>query len=228
MSMPLLLSALFMGLVGGPHCVAMCNTACVGVVQACGPNQQRSFLLFQTGRLLGYATLGAVAAASVQAMGWLTTQSVAWRPVWGLFHLALLATGVWLLFQAAQPRWMAGLGQRVWLGLRQWASSRGVAAPLGLGAMWALMPCGLLYAALMLAALAHEPVQGAGVMAAFALGSGVSLAAAPWLLVRGMTILRIERGAWPLRLAGLALALSSGWALWLSWFHNAAPWCVAA
>ena len=65
-------------------------------------------------------------------------------------------------------------------------------------------------------------------MAAFAVGSGVSLVAAPWLLVRGMKILRLERGAWPLRIAGLALAASSGWALWLSWFHNAAPWCVAA
>jgi sulfite exporter TauE/SafE len=226
--MSLLLSALFMGLVGGPHCVAMCNTACVGVVRACAPHQKRSMVLFQTGRLAGYAALGAVAAASVQGMGWLTTQSVAWRPIWSLFHLAVLATGLWLFMQAAQPRWMAAGGQRVWQGLRHWASSRGVAAPLSLGAMWALMPCGLLYAALMLAALAHEPVQGAAVMAAFAVGSGVSLVAAPWLLVRGMKILRLEQGAWPLRIAGLALAVSSGWALWLSWFHNAAPWCVAA
>ena len=225
MPVALLLSALFMGLVGGPHCVAMCSSACVGVVRACGPRPNRSLVLFQLGRLLGYAALGAVAAASVQALGWLTTQSVAWRPVWRLFHLAVLATGLWLFLQAAQPRWMAAGGQRIWQGLRQWAWGRGVAAPLSLGALWAFMPCGLLYAAVMLAALAHEPMQGAAVMAAFGLGSGVSLVAAPWLLLRGLKVLRIEQGAWPLRIAGLALALSSSVALWLSWFHNAAPWC---
>jgi sulfite exporter TauE/SafE len=227
MTSALLISALFMGLVGGPHCIAMCNTACVGAVQACGARAQRSLWLFQAGRLMAYSALGALAAGSTQALGWLTTQSLAWRPLWSLFHLGLLAVGVWLLVQATQPRWMATLGQQLWLRVRAWASQRGVAAPLSLGAMWAFMPCGLLYAALMLAALAHEPVQGAAAMAAFALGSGVSLLAAPWLLVRGVRLLKLEAGAWPVRMAGAALAASSAWALWLSWFHNAAPWCVA-
>lgn len=224
---PLVVSALFMGLVGGPHCVAMCSSACMGVVQATG-RPRRAQVLFQLGRLMGYASLGALTAGSVQALGWLTTQSVAMRPLWGLFHLTVLALGLWLLLQATQPGWLNDVGQRVWQGLRRWAMRRGVVAPLALGLMWALLPCGLLYAALMLAALAHEPLQGAGVMAAFALGTSVSLVGAPWLLLRGLRVLAIERGAWPVRLAGLALAVSSGWALWLSWFHNAAPWCVTA
>jgi hypothetical protein len=28
------------------------------------------------------------------------------------------------------------------------------------------------------------------------------------------------------RLAGLALAASSGWALWMGLVHNTAPWCI--
>jgi hypothetical protein len=31
---------------------------------------------------------------------------------------------------------------------------------------------------------------------------------------------------WGVRLAGLALALSSGWALWMGLAHDTAPWCV--
>jgi hypothetical protein len=33
-------------------------------------------------------------------------------------------------------------------------------------------------------------------------------------------------GAWGIRLAGLALAAVSAWALWMGLVHNQAPWCI--
>ena len=36
MQFSLALTALLMGLVGGPHCVAMCGAACAGISQAAG------------------------------------------------------------------------------------------------------------------------------------------------------------------------------------------------
>ena len=33
-------------------------------------------------------------------------------------------------------------------------------------------------------------------------------------------------GDWGVRVAGLALAASAGWALWMAYAHDAAPWCV--
>jgi hypothetical protein len=43
----------------------------MGVSRWPGQSAARSLLLFQTGRLLGYAALGAIAAVSMNALGWL-------------------------------------------------------------------------------------------------------------------------------------------------------------
>jgi hypothetical protein len=219
-------TALFMGLVGGPHCVAMCGSACAGLGQAAGPHRNRTLLAFQFGRLLGYAACGALAAASMQGLGWLTVQSAALRPVWSLLHVGALVLGLLLLCRAEQPRWLAGFGRSVWQCARG-SGRRGGSAPLLLGVLWALLPCGLLYSALMVAALAGSVANGALVMALFALGTGGSMLAGPWLWLR----LRGHnafggQGRLGVRVAGALLALSSGWALWMALARNAAPWCV--
>ena len=92
-----------MGLVGGPHCVAMCGAACAGIGQAAGPRKNTAILGFQLGRVVGYSALGAVAAASMQGLGWLTIQSSALRPVWSMFHVAAFLLGLVLLLRAQQP-----------------------------------------------------------------------------------------------------------------------------
>ena len=48
MSEALLLSAPDMGLTGGPHCAAMCGTACAAIGHNC-----RGVLQFQAGRIVG-------------------------------------------------------------------------------------------------------------------------------------------------------------------------------
>jgi hypothetical protein len=51
----------------------------------------------------------------------------------------------------------------------------------------------------------------------------VSLLIGPWLLLR---LRGPGSGAWGIRLAGLVLAATSGWALWMGLAHDTAPWCV--
>ncbi len=99
----------------------------------------------------------------------------------------------------------------------------GAGAPLVIGALWAFLPCGLLYSALLVAALTSRVADGAAVMALFALGTSVSMMAGPWLWLR---LRGPDSGQWGVRLAGLALAVSSAWALWMGLVHNTAPWCV--
>ena len=140
MQTSLALTALVMGLAGGPHCVAMCGAACAGMGQAAGTQQSRALLSFQGGRLLGYSLMGGVAAFSVQALGWLTLESAALRPVWSMLHVAAVILGF-----------------------------------------------------------------------------------APWLMLKLKTL---GDGTWGIRLAGLALAFTSGWGLWLGLAHNQAPWCA--
>jgi sulfite exporter TauE/SafE len=223
MQTSLAVTALFMGLAGGPHCIAMCGAACVGIGHAAGARRNEAMWIFQLGRLIGYAALGGLAAASIQGLGWLTIQSAALRPVWTLFHVAAMLLGLLLLVRAQQPVWLEGAARRLWSGARALASGRGRGAPLVVGMVWALLPCGLLYSALLVAAMTGSAVEGAAVMGLFAAGTAVSMMAGPWLWLR---LRGAGRGDWGVRLAGLALAASSAWALWMGLVHDTAPWCV--
>jgi sulfite exporter TauE/SafE len=96
--------------------------------------------------------------------------------------------------------------------------------------LWALLPCGLLYSAVMVSALAGSVAGGAVLMALFALGSGITMLAGPWLWLRLAARIppAAATGDWGVRLAGAALAASATWALWMGLVHDAAPWCVVA
>ena len=222
MTWSLAATAVLMGLAGGPHCIAMCGAACAGIGQAGAPRGALAIGWFQVGRLTGYTLLGALAAASMQGLGWLTVQSAALRPLWTMVHVAAVLLGAMLLIWARQPVWLEWGARRVWARVRTVTQRFGLAAPLGVGVAWALLPCGLLYSAAMVAALAGSVTGGAAVMALFALGSGLTLWLGPWLLLR---LGSSGRGAWGMRLAGLALLLTSAWGLWMGLMHDQAPWC---
>lgn len=223
MSTSLAVTALLMGLVGGPHCVAMCGAACAGIGRAAGNRSTRALLAFQASRIAGYAVMGAVAGGSVQGLAWLGTNTAALRPVWTMFHVAALLLGGVLVWQARQPAWIDQLGQTVWRKARPAMAALGPRAPFVLGLGWALMPCGLLYSALLVAALSAGAAEGAGVMALFAAGTSVSLLAGPWLLLR---MAEWRSGGWGIRLAGVTLMLASGWALWMGLTQPTGLWCL--
>jgi len=153
--------------------------------------------------------------------------------------------GLVLLWQARQPVWLEAGGRKVWAWARR-VGGGNAGAPLLLGTLWALLPCGLLYSAVLVAAMAGGIWQGAAVMAIFSVGTSVSMLLAPLLWLRlqkpektaisanipitlqGGLPARAAAGDWGVRLAGLALAASSLWALWMGLVHNSAPWCVSA
>ena len=230
MSTTLAVTALLMGLAGGPHCAAMCGAACAGISRL-GPREggvsrMRSLLGFQAGRLVGYSLAGAAAALAVQSLAWLTANTAALRPVWTLFHLLVLLWGLMLLAQARQPEWVSAAGRTVWARIRPLASARG--GVFATGTLWAFMPCGLLYSALLVASLSGGPLEGALSMALFAAGSSVSLMLVPLLydkLRGGGNQLRQD---WGTRAAGGLLILAAAWALWADAFHRCAVWCGIA
>jgi len=223
-------AALSMGLLGGPHCIAMCSAACAGVARASTgvdqPSNKRlnlALLQFQLGRVVGYAVLGAVAAGSVQAMGWLGANTTIIRPLWMSFHVAAALLGLTLLMLGRQPYWIDGFAQRVWRVVRQRMGGVGSNAPALVGVAWALMPCGLLYAALILAALQSSAWHGGLTMAIFAFGSGVSMTFGAWWLLR--MNLR-PSGPWAMRAAGLALMSLSLWAIYMGLTSPTGLWCA--
>jgi uncharacterized protein len=208
----LLVSSFMMGLMTGPHCVVMCAAPCAGVcANACASRGSvpgwREHLQLHAGRITGYAVLGAVAAATMQGIGWLHLHAAAWRPLWTLAHALILAWGVMLLVFARQPLWVDRIGKRAvgWMG--QVTGRRG-----GLwvaGGFWAFMPCGMLYNAVFLAALHTDPAMGALGMVLFGLGTSVSLVAGASVWRR----LRQAHSAVAVRMAGVLLCMVASMAL---------------
>ena len=225
-----------MGLAGSPHCATMCGAACAGVVKRCGGTRTgRVLTALHLGRVLSYALAGALVAASANALAaW--SQELRWlQPFWGMLHLAAIALGLTLLWTGKQPGWMAAWEQgasrvvsspacttsSAMLSTNVAASTpvsfyRSGPAKAGLwGLAWVAWPCGLLQSALLVAALASTPEEGAALMTLFALGSATGLWFAPWVWVRIQNT-KVWGNVSPrlaIRLAGALLAGASGWAL---------------
>lgn len=227
LDVPLVLAGLAAGAAATPHCATMCGGPCATLTAGC----RRSATGFHAGRLASYMAGGAVAAASVAALGAWTEAAPALRPVWTLLHLAFLALGLWWLATGRQPAFLqrgSGAVPVRFVGRAGKPLRAGVA-----GLAWVAWPCAALQAALMLAALATTPQGGALVMGAFALGSMPALVAAPWAWARwqawqsqrGGTVSADQVAALGLRIAGAALAAASGWALTHGLWMRVLAWC---
>ena len=211
MGASLALAGLAMGLASSPHCALMCGAPCAAITQG----RTGATAGFQLGRAVGYIAAGAVAAASVSSLGAWAGTSPALQPLWLLVHLAFLLLGLWWLAAGRMP---ARLLRDDAVAIHVVGRPGQVLRATGAGLAWVAWPCATLQAALLLAALADGAAGGALVMAGFALASAPALGAAPWLWRRlqsatagALTPGRIS--AFGYRAAGLALALSSAWAM---------------
>lgn len=210
---PLDLAAfLTLGLLGSAaHCVGMCAPFVMLVgrryTAPAGPHRPAAAQAwYHAGRLVTYTLLGA-AAGSAGAM--LTSVGT----LLGLQRTAAVVGGAALVLSAVAslvafgpastrvPAWMSRLIARL--------GSRVPGHPLLLGAVLGLLPCGLLYSAVMAAMTRGSALAGAAALAAFTLGTvpalaGVSLADAV-LLQRRVTMNRLSQ----------AFVLAMGvWYLW--------------
>lgn len=227
MDAALVAAAALMGLAGAPHCTAMCSAACGLAVRHCaGARPLAASAAFLGGRLFGYAAAGALAAWVVSSLGQVAATAPVLHGLWTVFHLAAFALGLWLIAKAQQPAWLERIGsaQPRAPGTVAFVNGPARAGAIGLG--WFVLPCGLLQSALLMAALANGPIGGATVMAAFAITSSTGLALLPlvWRKAFGGPGGRPLR--WPVRLAGLGLVVSSGWALGHGLWERIAALCA--
>ena len=124
---------------------------------------------------------------------------------------------------ASSPPRRCATGRNVWHRVRPVAQRRG--GLLATGALWAFMPCGLLYSALLVASLSGGALEGAFSMALFAIGSSISLGLAPSALRKLQALGNRARKDWGTRIAGGLLAVTAAWALWTDLAHRIAEWC---
>ena len=211
MTLSLLASAILMGLMGAGHCATMCGPITLALVTRT-PERPRQPLVSHLGRISVYSLLGAIVAAfSAAATSFLRNEVL--QTAWLLLpNLLLLFSALYLMAYAP----VESAGRRVWRGLegsRAWASSKsGVGGDFIRGALWGMLPCGMIYSALGLAVLAANPLGGALVMAAF----GASTL--PVLLALGMlsqTAVKRLRTPQTRRWLGAMLLLLVAWNMYL-------------
>ena len=215
MTLSLLVSAVLMGLMGAGHCATMCGPITLALVTR-KPERPRQPLASHVGRIGMYALLGAIIAAfSAAATSFLRNEVL--QTAWLLLpNLLLLFSALYLMGfrQAYAP--VENVGQRVWRrldGARVWASARGGAGgDLLRGALWGMLPCGMIYSALGLAVLAAHPLDGALVMAAFGASTLPVLLALGMLSKNAVKQLQTARTR---RWLGGALLLLVVWNLYL-------------
>lgn len=191
MNTALLLPALAMGFLGSPHCMGMCG----GIVTAFGISlkdlspQKRRLLIFtyHLGRILSYMGLGMFAAIVGETL---------LAPFMKGNALPRIVLGLAIVFAALLMLGVPFLNRLEKVGLGLWnrlAPIRQKVLPmdspskaLAAGLLWGLLPCGLVYGALVMAmsvaATGQQPMMGVLFMLAFGLGT------MPMLLMTGITL----------------------------------------
>lgn len=176
MTIALLVAALLMGFFGSPHCLGMCG----GLVTAFGlsmkdasPAKRRGLVAtYHFGRLLSYASLGLIA-------GLIGTTIL--EPLMRGNSTPRILLGLILVFVGLTMLGLPFLNKLERLGMRFWqvlAPLRKKVFPLNTfpralaaGLLWGFLPCGLVYGALLIAVVAHNPLSGAALMFVFGLGT---------------------------------------------------------
>jgi sulfite exporter TauE/SafE len=215
-------AALLVGLLGGAHCVGMC-AGIVGTLTMGLPVAVRSRpgrlgvyqLAYNLGRLGGYALAGALMGSlghlAVSVVPVQYAQQLLYSVAAVFMILAGLYLGGWWSFLTRLERLGAAFWRRIEPLGRRLLPIRSVNGALGVGFVWAWIPCGLVYSVLVWSVSAGSALDGALLMVAFGIGT------LPTLMGLGMlagAAARVANQTWIRRLAGASVMAFGFYALW--------------
>lgn len=179
------LSLFLTGLAGSLHCVGMCGPILLGFSRALGRHGRSGleFFYYHGGRLWTYGLLGLLAGWAGSGLRQEAIQLGWQRPLAVLLSLLVMVSGAaalgWipgLRFELSSPGACLG-GARRWPWLTALLRQPTPSARLLLGAAMGLLPCGLVYAALVVAATLPSPAHSAAAMLCFGAGTLPALSA---------------------------------------------------
>ncbi|NIF27318.1 sulfite exporter TauE/SafE family protein [Pantoea sp. Tr-811] len=210
--LPLLGSALVLGLLGGGHCLGMCGGLMGALTLAIPPEQRgrrlRLLLAYNLGRILSYASAGLLLGLA----GWAVASSPAALGLRVVAALLLICMGLYLAGWWSGLTRVEALGRGLWRHIQPLASRlmpvSSMPRALLLGALWGWLPCGLVYSTLLWAASQGNAGYSAALMLAFGLGTWPVLLATGLAAERVNALLRRRS----LRVAGGVLVILFG--LW--------------
>lgn len=206
-----LFMAFSMGLLNTVHCWGMCGGIVAALHGMGKPGEPRLAFAYNLGRMGSYAALGGLAGAVFALDATAGSARFLWLQALGC--LALVLAGLRLaelplsfgtLERLARPAWQV-LGAQTRRLLPLDSAPRALLA----GALWGLLPCGLVYSMLAVSAGTGAAWRGALAMTAFGLGTQPGMLAAS-LLAGRVGALRLAPG-WR---RGVGLAVIASALLW--------------
>ncbi|MBI6705815.1 MULTISPECIES: sulfite exporter TauE/SafE family protein [Pseudomonas syringae group] len=191
---PLLFSALVLGLLGGGHCLGMCG-GLMGALTLAIPREQRArrmqlLMAYNLGRIVSYAIAGFFSGL----VGWAVANSPGATTLRVVAALLLIAMGLYLAGWWSGLTRIERLGRGLWRYLQPFATRllpiSSIPRALLLGALWGWLPCGLVYSTLLWAASQGNAIDSALLMLAFGLGTWPVLLATGLAAERTTALLR--------------------------------------
>ena len=161
-----------LGLAGSLHCTQMC-----GPLVVAGGGNATSHLAYNTGRVMTYAALGAIAGAIgelgvlMQIERWTTLALAAVLVIAGLRMFGVTSAQRLVRIDSN------GIGSRLMRRAAPMLMATGAANRIKLGLLLGLLPCGLVWAALVKAASTGTMFDGGATMLAFGAGTAGALLA---------------------------------------------------
>jgi sulfite exporter TauE/SafE len=166
-----MLTAFLTGLVGSLHCLGMCGPIALALpgTEKKGWRYLLGRLLYNLGRLLTYSILGGivallgVAAAMFEAQRWFSLVLGGILILIALKHYGVFGKRGQVTDNFLNRAWRRGMGKVMQV--------KGLGGLFALGLMNGILPCGLVYAGLFLAANSTHAWEGMAKMALFGLGT---------------------------------------------------------
>lgn len=215
------LTPLLIGFFSGFHCIAMCGGLCAVI---CQKQNNRQTLVTNLGRITTYTLLGALFAGIIQGASLQLDLAN-----WGFFlrllmGVMLIISGLvilfknkakWLTIQKPLPFWPA-VSQK----LKNIQQATSLPAVFTKGMLWGLIPCGLLYGMLVIAATTADVWRGASFMLFFGLGTLIPLLVSQNIIRK----LLDQNNRWLRGISGGFVIFLGFWIMFSPWFaHGLIP-----
>lgn len=171
--LPILLSAFFTGLAGTAHCLSMCGG--IGSTLGIHSHLQGQIFSYQAGRLFSYSCLGFFCGWILPLLGIQPSIGDTGIIIRRISTILIALIGIMQILNLQALRLLERYGYHLWKPLNRFLQNflpiRSHTDAFLIGCLWGLLPCGLIYAALVIAISRANPLESMAVMASFGLGT---------------------------------------------------------
>lgn len=214
-------SAFLMGFLGSAHCAGMCGPIVHALSFSIQSNEKKRLqLTYNLGRIISYIILGGVMGLLGKNLATALGGNIA-VSLRMLSAVVIIMFGLYLSGFAKIVQPIEKVGVLVWQGISPVVSKllpiSNSRQALAVGMCWGLLPCGLVYTALIFAFANKHPILGAAIMTNFGLGT------LPAMLGLGLISSSLKakfQNPTCTKFLGLVMIFLGLWGVYASWYFR--------